>query len=184
MAHESGPLGIRELWQTLFNCPDPGRIKHKGQQVWIGKIAIILGFLFRAHGPRFALSGVEQPGLLDDLAAIFDYGDLPPRLILDRLLDITIRIDVLDLAACAQGRARPTDRDIHVGAQIALFHVAIAGPQIAKDPPKLFHIGRRFFGGAHVGIGDDLHQGGSRAVEIDQGGVGVQVMDRFAGVLL
>ena len=63
--------------------------------------------------------------------------DLPPRLVLDGLADEADRIEVLDLAARAQRRARLAHRDVDVGAQIALLHVAVAGAEVAQDAAQL-----------------------------------------------
>ena len=119
-----------------------------------------------------------------DRAAVLEDLDLPARLVLDRLLDVAVGIDVLDLAARAQRTAGPAHRDVDVGAQIALLHVAVAGAEVAQDGAQLLHIGRRLLRRAHVGIGDDLHQRGAGAVEVDHGRVGIEVVDRLAGVLL
>jgi hypothetical protein len=67
-------------------------------------------------------------------------------------------------------------RDVDVGPQVALLHVAVAGAEIDEDRAQLLHIGRGFFGRAHVRLGDDLHQRRARAVEVDVGGVGVEVV--------
>ncbi len=75
-------------------------------------------------------------------------------------------------------------RDVHVGAQVALLHVAVAGAEVAQDGAQLLHVGRRLVRRAHVGEGDDLHQRRAGAVEVDVGGVRVEVVDRLAGVLL
>ena len=110
-----------------------------------------------AHGAGLTLGRIKQTRLLLDLAAVLDHLDLAPRLVLNRLLDIAIGIDVLDLASGAQVAeatgfaelrvaADPTNRHVHVGAQIALLHVAVAGAQINQYGPQLLHIGRRLFG--------------------------------------
>ena len=75
-------------------------------------------------------------------------------------------------------------RDVDVGAQVALLHVAVAGAEIAQDGAQLGHVGLGLLGRAHVGLGHDLHQRHARAVEIDEGEFGVLVVDRLAGVLL
>ena len=103
---------------------------------------------------------------------------------LDRLADEADRIDVLDLAARAEGLARPAHRDIDVGAQRTLLHIAVAGAEIAQDRPQLRHIGLGLLGRAHVGLRDDLHQRDARAVEIDEGFRRRLVVQRLAGVLL
>ena len=74
-------------------------------------------------------------------------------------------------------------RDVDVGAQVALLHVAVAGAEIAQDGPELGDVGLGLLGRAQVRLGDDLHQRHAGAVEIDQGVLRVLVVDRLAGVL-
>ena len=75
-------------------------------------------------------------------------------------------------------------RDVDVGAQVALLHVAVAGAEVAQDGAELGDVGLRLLGRAQVGLGDDLHQRHAGAVEVDVGVLGVLVVDRLAGVLL
>ena len=75
-------------------------------------------------------------------------------------------------------------RDVDVGAQRPLLHVAVAGPQIAQDRAQLRHEGSRLLGRAHVGLGDDLHQRDPGAVQIDPGLARVAVVQALPGVLL
>ena len=151
--------------------------------------------LLGAHRAGLALAGIEQPGLLVDLAAVLENLDLPARLVLDGLLDEPVGVDVLDLAARAQVaevagraelliRARAADRDVHVGPQVALLHVSVAGAQVDQDRPQLLHVGGRLLRTAHVRPRDDLHQRGAGPVEIDEGEIGVLIVQALAGVLL
>ena len=73
--------------------------------------------------PALELRSVEADDLLD----------LPARLDLDRLPDEANGIDVLDLAARAELLARTPHRDVHVGAQVALLHIAVAGAERPQD---------------------------------------------------
>ena len=110
--------------------------------------------------------------------------DLAPRLDLDGLADEADRVDVLDLAAGAEFLAGAADRHVHVGAEIALLHVAVAGAEIAQDRAQLGHIGARLVRRAQVRLRHDLHQRHARAVEVDEAQGRVQVVDRLAGILL
>ena len=103
---------------------------------------------------------------------------------LDRLTDEADRIDVLDLAAGAERLARLSHRDVDVGAQAALLHVAVAGAEIAQDRAQLGEKRLGLLGRAQVGLRDDLHQRDAGAVEIDGAHVGMLIVQRFAGVLL
>jgi hypothetical protein len=79
--------------------------------------------------------------------------------------------------------AGQADRDVDIGAQVAVLHVAVAGAEVAQDLAQLADIGRRLFGAAQVGAADDLHQRHAGAVEVDEGHVGIHVVDRLARVL-
>ena len=79
--------------------------------------------------------------------------------------------------------ARLADRNVHVSAQIALFHVAVAGAERHNDGFELLHIGRRFERGPDIRLGDDLHQRDAGAVEIDIGGVWRHVVNGLARIL-
>ena len=158
--------------------------KLQRQQIGIGEIAVIVRFFLAAHGPRLALGRIEKPRFLVDRAAVLDDADLALGFRLDRLPDEADRVDVLDLAARAQVRADLAHRHIHVGAQVALFHVAVAGFQVPQDGAQLGDIGLRLLGRAHVRLGDDLHQCDTRAVQIHIAIIWVLVVDRLAGVLL
>ena len=101
---------------------------------------------------------IEQPRLLDDRPAVLQDLDLAARLVLDGLADEADRIDVLDLAARAERRARLPHRDVDVGAQRPLLHIAVAGAEIAHDGAELGEIGLGLIGRAKVRLRHDLHQ--------------------------
>ena len=183
-ADEALPLLVGQLGQVFLQAVDIALRQLQRQQVGIGEVAVVVRFLLGAHGARLALVGVEQPRFLIDPAAVFQNVDLPAGLHLDRLADEADRVDVLDLAARAELAAGLAHGDVHVGAQVALLHVAVAGAEIAHDAAQLGHVGLGLLGRAHVGLGHDLHQRHARAIEIDQGQFGVLVVDRLAGVLL
>ena len=75
-------------------------------------------------------------------------------------------------------------RDVDVGAQVALLHVAVAGADVAQDGAQLADIGLGLLGRAHVGLGDDLHQADPGAVEVDEAHRRRLVVQRLARVLL
>ena len=121
---------------------------------------------------------------LVNLAAILDDADLAARLSLDGLADEANGIDVLDFAARAERLARPAHGHVHVGAQVALLHVAVARAEIAQDRTQLGHVRLRFLRRAQIRPRHDLHERHAGAVQIDVRIVGVLVLDRLAGVLL
>ncbi len=163
---------------------DEGVVEFERQQVRIGEVAVVMRLFLGAHRARLALAGIVEAGLLVDRAAILEDADLAARLDIDGLADEADRVDVLDLAARAEGLARAAHRDVDVGAQIALLHVAVAGAEIAQDGAQLRDIGLGLVGRAQIGLGDDLHQRDARAVEVDEAHRRVLIVDRLAGVLL
>ena len=96
------------------------------------------------------------------------------------------RIELMFLISQRVPRFAPglRHRDIDVGAHGTLFHVAVAGAEIAQDRAHLAQELGRFLGRAQVGAADDLHQGDARAVEIDIGVVGMLIVDALARILL
>ena len=79
--------------------------------------------------------------------------------------------------------AGQADRYVHIGAQVAILHIAIAGAQIAQDLAQLGHIGGRLFGAANIGAADDLHQRHAGAVQIHKRHGRVHIVDRLACIL-
>ena len=130
------------------------------------------------------MSRIEQSCLLHDLAAVLDHADLPPRLVFDRLADEADRVEILDLTARAERRAGLAHRDIHIGAQIALLHVAIAGAEIPEDGAHLAEKRLGLVRRAQIRFAHDLHQRHAGAIEIDQRHGGMLVVQQFPGVLL
>ena len=163
---------------------DEGIVEFERQQVRIGEIAVVVRLFLGTQRPRLALAGIVEAGLLVDRAPILENADLAAGLDLDRLTDEADRVDVLDLAAGAEGRSRLAHGDVDVGAQIAFLHVAVARADIAQDGAQLGDIGLGLVGRAQVRLGDDLHQRHARAVEIDEAHGRVLVVHRLAGVLL
>src|SRR5205814_5963820 len=123
-------------------------------------------FFLGAHRPRLGSGWIEQPRLLLDPATVLDDGDLAARLVLDRLTDEVYRIEVLDLAARAEGVARPAYRHVDVGAQAALLHVAVAGAEIAQNHTHLRHEAHGVVERTQIRLGDNFHQRHARAIEV------------------
>ena len=59
-------------------------------------------------------------------------------------------------------------RDVRVAAEGAFFHVAGRDADVAQDLAQGHQVIARFFRGAQVRFADDLHQGNTGAVEIDE----------------
>ena len=94
------------------------------------------------------------------------------------------RIEFRFLVSVRVPNSSPDGRYVHIGAQRALFHIAVTGAQIAQDRPQLLHIGGGLGGRAHIGLGDDFHQRDAGAVQVDIALRRMLVMHRLAGILL
>src|SRR5579871_105592 len=184
LLHEARLLLVRQFGKRLADLLDPAFLELQWKQVGIGEIAIVVFVFLEAHVSRLALLRIEEPRLLPDGSALLDDVDLAARLVLDGLRDKAHGIDVLDLASRAERTAGPAHRDVDVGAHGALFHVAVAGPEIADDGPELPEKRRRLLARAHIGFGHDLHQRDARAIEIDERMFGPLVVEHLAGILL
>ena len=88
MGHKSLFFLVGKLRQAAFHLPDPVAVDDQRQQVRIGKIAIVMGLLFAAHGERSALFGIPQPGFLYNQTAVQEGFLLPADFILQRLFDM------------------------------------------------------------------------------------------------
>ncbi len=76
------------------------------------------------------------------------------------------------------------DAHVHVGAQRAFLHVAVAGAEIAHDAAQFSQICAGFFRAADVGLAHDLHQRDPGAVEVDERQRRMLVVHRFSCVML
>src|SRR3546814_19162588 len=79
--HKAPLLCVRQLRQRFLQCFDDVPFEFERQEVGVGEVAVVMCLLLRAHGPRLALARVEQPRLLDDLAAVLENLDLARRLV-------------------------------------------------------------------------------------------------------
>ncbi len=153
------------------------------QQVRIGEVTVVVGFLLAAHGTGFVSVRVVQAGLLNDLTAVFDQVDLALDLAVDRLLDEAERVDVLDLAARpVLNLAFWTNRHVAVATQRAFGHVAVADAEVANQRVHGLDVGDGFFGRTHVRLGNDFQQRRTGAVQIDAGHAAVVFVQALAGV--
>lgn len=141
-------------------------------------------FLAARGADLLPLVVVEHRLLLDASPAI-EHGTLPGELDLDRPFDGRERVEVLDLGLGAQhiggGAAH---RNVHVDAQRPLFHVGIGDLDVLEDLLQATRVRRRLGGRADVGLGDDLHERGPGAIEVDGRRVAEAIVHRLAGVLL
>src|SRR5471032_567118 len=173
----------RQFRQGSAHVIEERVLDHHRQQVRIGEVTVVVGFLFAAHWTGFVLVRIVQASLLDHFAAVFDQLDLTAYFAVDRLLDKAERVDVLDLAARAEfDLAFRTDRHVAVATQRAFGHVAVADPQIAHQRVDGLDVGHGFLGAAHVRLGNDLQQRRARTVQVNAGGTVELFVQAFTGV--
>ncbi len=175
---------LRQLGHLAFHPLHPLGRDHQRRQVGVGEVAVVVRVFLGAHGTRLAGVGVEQHGGLLDRAAVFERVDLPVDLVVDRLLQEAEAVQVLDLAARAEGIARLAHRHVGVAAEAAFLHVAVADAQPHHQRMEGARIFDRLDAGAHVGLGDDLQQRRAGAVEVDAGEAVIVLVQRLAGVFL
>ena len=137
-----------------------------------------------AHRSGGAAAGIEQAGFLYHRAAAFDQINLATGFMFHRLHDEAHAVHVLGFGAGAKGLAGLAHRYVHIGPHGAFVHIAIATADIAQQLAQAGHIGAGFGWRANIGPRHDLHQRAPAAVEINIGHRRMQIMDRFAGVLL
>ena len=177
-------LGVGQLGQARAAFLEERLVELERQQVGVGEVAIIVRVFLDAHRAGRAGAGIEQPGFLDDLAAVLEHLDLALRLMLDRLHHEAHRVDVLGLGPRAEFAARLAHADVDVGAHRAFFHVAVARADVAQDRSQLAHVSPGLGRRAHVGPRHDLHQRDAPAVEVDVGHRRMLVVHQLARVLL
>ena len=127
------------------------------------------------------------PGLLDDPIAALEDPDLARDLVLDRVLDESKRIDVLELGARAEFRtAGFANGNVGIATKAALFHVSIADFQKLEDlfQPRevIVGFGRR----ADVRVRHDFDKRHAAAIEIQvsvAAGIRKTFVQRLAGIL-
>ncbi len=117
---------------------------------------------------RATLGVVPVASLLTDHSARLEDVDLTARFVVNGLAHRTDRVHVLDLTTCAERLASATDRDVHVDSHRALFHLRVARADGEQDAAQFGDVLTCLIGVADVGLGDDLDERDTRAVEIDE----------------
>jgi hypothetical protein len=170
VAHEALAAGVGELGHLRFHAVDFLLGDHQGQEIGIGKIAVVLRVLLGAHRASLIALRVVEPRFLLDASAVFQHLDLPPRLELDRALHEAEGVQVLDLAARAElSLPGLPDRDIGVAAKRSLLHVAVADADPDDQGVQRARVGDRFLCTSQVGLGDNLQKRRAGAIEVDAG---------------
>ena len=159
-------------------------------QIRIGEVAIVAGALLTAHTLGELLALIPEAGFLNHRLTGLIGLDLALDFILTGPLNRREGIHVLDLHLCAKWCIRPPPHgDVHIAAQRAFLHVAVAHPQVAHDAANLRGILSRLTAGAQIRLAHDLGQGHASAVVIHQrmGGAGQAItagMHQLASILL
>ena len=176
---------LRQLGHRGPHGGDPVGRDDERRQVGIGEVAVVVRVFLAAHAAGLVPIRVVEPGLLDHRAAVLDEFDLAAHLEVDGALQEAEGVQVLDLAAGAEGLlAERSDRDIGVTAERPLLHVAVADAQPDHQGMQRPGIGHRLARGAHVGLAHDLEQRCAGAVQVDARHAVKVLVQRLAGVLL
>src|SRR5688500_20128600 len=95
---------LRQFRQSFLHFLDPVSGYLERQQIRIWKIAVILRVFLASHRARFTLFRIEEARLLLYGPSVFEDFDLPPGLVIDRLLETTERVEVLYFTAGTKDR--------------------------------------------------------------------------------
>src|SRR5690606_14033948 len=149
-----------------------------GDQVGGGKVAVVVGALFRAAQFGAADLVVPPPGRLGEGASRFEFVNLASDFVVEGAPHGGNGVEVSQLDLGAEfALVRRAHGDVHVTAHLPFFHVGIGDAAVDEDLPERVEVGDGLLGGIDLRFGDDLHQGRPGAVEVD-GGVG-GVVGRF-----
>jgi len=182
--HEPGPTGGRQFRQLVLPAGDIGRVQTQGDQIGIGKIAVVVGLFLAAHGRGDVFGHVVKPRLLDDGQAVVEQIALALHLVFDGLLHVAEAVEIFKLRAGAEGRlADRTQAHVGVAAKRTFLHVAVADTEIDEDGAQSLQIGHGLLRTAHVRLGDDLYKRHAGPVEIHEACVLGGGMDVFPGIL-
>ena len=136
-----------------------------------------------AHERGLAAGVVPSAGfLLEDRAAPQGL-DLARNLVSERAADAGDGVEVFDFDLGAEFfRSDRANRDIHIAAELAFFHVGVADAAVDHHLLENGEVGEGFFGRGDVSLSHDLHERRAGAVEVDAGG-GFHV-ETFRDILL
>ena len=108
----------RQFRQLGFYLGNPVSRNNQRQQIGIGEVAVIVGIFLGPHNPGFTPVRIKQHGRLLNLATFFDFIDLPLHLKINRLLQETEGVEVLDFTTRTQlNLAFWPDRHIGIAAE-------------------------------------------------------------------
>ena len=188
MRDEACTTRLGQFGQRPADRLDPGRIDDEGWQIRLREVAVVIRFLLGPHQRRPAGGRIPEPRFLHERRALPSGGDVALDFVLNRALDVTEGIEVLELSLDAERRcAGGPDRHVGVAAQTAFFHVAVVDPDgdqdLADAAERFGGVGRR----PQIRLGHDLDQRHAAPVEVQVGpprGIWQSVMQRLSGVLL
>ncbi len=162
-----------------------------GREVWFGEIAVVRARLFGALRDGLLAHVIPAARFGNRFAAFVVQGALALDLELEGPFHRAERVHVLDLDLRVEfGLERMPfvvdgeEGDVGIAAHVALFHVRVGGLDGTEEGLQLLEEGLCLLRRAEVWIGDDLQKGRAGAVQVDEGGAGLRVMDVFGGVFL
>ena len=133
LLHETSALRLRQ-----FRNPRPHigeqHFALYGNEIGVGKIAIIVGELFCAHEKRFPGDIVPAPSFLFESSAVLQHLGLALNFVSKRAPDPTDRVNVfyLDFNSKLRLRCR-ADGNIAVAPKLSFLHVSIAHRSVDQN---------------------------------------------------
>ncbi len=170
---------LRHLGQRGSHLRDPRRVHLEGAEVRVGEVAIVHRLFLRPHRLRRPRPRLEEAGLLDDGAARREDRRLPRDLVLERLLHVGDRVQVLDLDLDAErGGAAGAERHVRVAAQGPFLHVPVRGVHPAHEAAQAHEGVVRLVGRGEVGLRHDLDERRPGAIQVHERRRGRHVVPR------
>ena len=180
---EKGAFFVRQHRQRSPESFQLLRRKDHRRQVGFREIAVIARRLFSAHDDGLPGALVKAQSLLQHRAARVQNFRLPGVFGPNGPFHALEGVQILHFRAGAHGLARTAKAQVHIAAEAALVHAAVADPGGGQDGPQLFQIGAGFLRRAKVRLGHDLDQGHAATVQVDSRYAG-PVVQQLARVFL
>ncbi len=143
-----------------------------------------MGVFLGSHGTSDLAVFVPESGFLNYSAAFRQNLLLSLDFVFQGLLDCLEAVDVFHFGLGAELFAPfGPNGDVGIATKAALLHVAIAYLEILENGPQVSQIAPGFLGAGHIRFRHDLHEGDSRAVQVDETVAAFRIMYVFTRVL-
>ena len=169
LVHEPHTCPRRKLGDGRSDHLQRRGFEHDVGQIGLRREPVVQESLFVAEHFGGSRDWIERPGLTRHDRARSHQRDLPRSLVPYRASDGSERVQVLHLAPVADhGAVDAPVRHVDVHSELAGFHVGVAHAQEPYYLLECLRGGGGFLGATQVRRGDDLDEGGSRAVQVHE----------------